>query len=163
MVRHFTSQPLDDDVVERLLAGLTAYPRYYAHMAGINSTGPAPVDLSPPEVADPVEIRRRIHGGEWVVDLRSRTAFARQHLAGTVNVEVGDSFATYLGWTMGWGTPVTLVGDTVDDARSATAARVPFIGIAAESHSRRGDLVKLFEQENAVAIIENINQIESAL
>lgn len=55
------------------------------------------------------------------------------------------------------------VGDTVDDARSASAAGVPFIGIAAASHSRRNDLVKLFEQEKAIAIIENINEIESAL
>lgn len=85
----------DEDVfVERLLAGLTVYPRYYAHMAAINRAGPAPFDLSPPEPVDPVEIRRRIHAGEWVVDLRSRTGFARGHLAGTVNLEVGDSFAT---------------------------------------------------------------------
>ena len=52
------------------------------------------------------------------------------------------------------------VGDTVDDARSASAAGVPFIGIAAESHSRRGDLVRFFEKEKAIAIIENINEIE---
>ncbi len=109
----------EDTFVARLLAGLTAYPRYYAHMAGINRQGPANVDLSPPEMVDPVEIRRRIHRGEWVVDLRSRTAFARGHLAGTLNVEVGDSFATYLGWTMRWGTPVTLVGDTPDDVAEA--------------------------------------------
>jgi len=109
----------EDTFVERLLAGLTAYPRYYAHMAGINREGPAPVDLLAPEVVNPVEIRRRIHGGEWIVDLRSRTAFARGHLAGTVNVEVGDSFATYLGWTMRWGTPVTLVGDTIDEIAEA--------------------------------------------
>jgi HAD superfamily phosphatase len=55
------------------------------------------------------------------------------------------------------------VGDTVDDARSASAAGVPFIGIAAAAHSRHGDLINLFEQEKAVAIIENINEIESAL
>jgi HAD superfamily phosphatase len=61
------------------------------------------------------------------------------------------------------GRKLIYVGDTVDDARSASAAGVPFIGIAAESHSRRGDLVKLFEQEKAVAIIENINDIEGAL
>ncbi len=61
------------------------------------------------------------------------------------------------------GRKLIYVGDTVDDARSASAAGVPFIGIAAESHSRRGDLVRLFEQENAIAIIENINEIESAL
>jgi HAD superfamily phosphatase len=55
------------------------------------------------------------------------------------------------------------VGDTVDDARSASAAKVPFIGIIARGHSRRDDLIRLFEQERAVAILENINEIEGAL
>lgn len=105
--------------VEQLLAGLTAYPRYYAHMAPLNRKGPAPIDLSPPAPVDPVELRRRIHAGEWVVDLRDRKAFAHSHLDGTVNVEIGDSFVTYLGWTIRWGTPVTLVGDTVDEVAEA--------------------------------------------
>ncbi len=109
----------EDTFVEKLLSGLTAYPRYYAHMAPINKAGPTDVDLSPPEPVDPVEVRRRIHAGEWVVDLRSRTAFARGHLAGTVNLEVGDSFATYLGWVLRWGTPVTLVGDTAKQVAEA--------------------------------------------
>lgn len=109
----------EDTFVERLLGGLTAYPRYYAQMAPINRQGPAPVDLSPSEPIDPAEIRRRIHAGEWVVDLRSRTAFARGHLAGTINLEVGTSFATYLGWTLKWGTPVTLVGDTAAEVAEA--------------------------------------------
>ncbi len=61
------------------------------------------------------------------------------------------------------GRKLIYVGDTVDDARSASAAGVPFIGIAAESHSRRAELVKLFEQEKAIAIIENINEIEGSL
>ena len=55
------------------------------------------------------------------------------------------------------------VGDTVDDAKSATAAGVPFIGIAAANHSRRADLIRLFEQERAIAILENINEIEPVL
>lgn len=131
----------EDSFVESLLAGLTAYPRYYAHMAGINGEGPAPVDLSLPEVVDPVEIRRRIHAGEWVVDLRSRTAFARGHLAGTVNVEVGDSFATYLGWTMRWGTPVTLVGDTADEVAEAQRQMVR-IGIDRPAGRAHGGLAK---------------------
>lgn len=105
--------------VDQLLAGLTAHPRYYAHMAPRNRRGPAPVDLSPPEPVDPVELRRRIHAGEWVVDLRERKAFAQSHLAGTINVEIGDSFITYLGWTIRWGTAVTLVGDTADEVAEA--------------------------------------------
>ena len=105
--------------VEHLLSGLTAYPRYYAYMADINRGGPPPIDLDPPTRLDSTEVRRRIHDGEWVVDLRSRSAFARSHVAGTINVEVGGHFSTYLGWTIPWGTPVTLVGDTADEVAEA--------------------------------------------
>jgi HAD superfamily phosphatase len=55
------------------------------------------------------------------------------------------------------------VGDTVDDARSARPARVPFIGNAARNHTRRDEILRLFQQEQAVAVLENINEIESAL
>ena len=131
----------EETFVERLLAGLTAYPRYYAHMAGINRRGPEPVDLTPPELVDPIEIQRRIHAGEWVVDLRSRTTFARGHLVGTVNVEVGDSFATYLGWTMQWGTPVTLVGETAAEVAEAQRQMVR-IGIDRPAGSADGGIEK---------------------
>lgn len=59
------------------------------------------------------------------------------------------------------GSTIWYVGDTVDDARSATAARVPFIGIVAPSHLRRAEIIRLFERENTVAILENVNQIET--
>jgi len=61
------------------------------------------------------------------------------------------------------GSKLLYVGDTVDDARSARAANVPFIGIAARTHSRRADLMRLFEQEQAIAILENVNEIEAVL
>lgn len=61
------------------------------------------------------------------------------------------------------GRKLIYVGDTVDDARSAHTAEIPFVGIAAHFHSRRADLIRLFEQERAIAIIENINEIEAVL
>ncbi len=105
--------------VDELLAGLGAYPAYYAHMAPRNSTGPGPIDLSPPAPADPAELRRRIDAGEWVVDLRERTAFAAGHVAGTVNLGLDGSFVTYLGWLLPWDTPVTLLGESADDVAEA--------------------------------------------
>jgi hydroxyacylglutathione hydrolase len=108
-----------DEFVAKLLGGLDAYPRYYAHMAPRNKVGPGPIDLSAATDADPTELARRIHAGEWVVDLRSRTAYAADHVTGTVNVEVGNSFITYLAWIVPWGTPVTLVGDTQDEVAEA--------------------------------------------
>lgn len=111
----------EETYVENLLAGLTAYPGYYAHMGVINTTGPAPVDLSTPAAVDPEELRRRIDAGEWVVDLRSRTAFAAGHLAGTLGFELSNSFVTYLGWLYQWGAPLTLIGD--DEHQIANARR----------------------------------------
>lgn len=108
-----------DSYVEELLAGLDAHPAYYAHMAPANSTGPARPDLSPPAEADPAELRRRIAAQEWVVDLRSRTAFAAGHVAGTVNFGLDGPFVTYLGWLIPQGTSVTLVGETAEDVAQA--------------------------------------------
>ena len=105
--------------VEDLLAGLDAYPAYYAHMGAANSAGPGEPDLSFPTEADPAELRRRIEAGEWVVDLRNRTAFAAGHVGGTVNFGLDGQFVTYLAWLMPWGTPVTLLGDTAEDVAEA--------------------------------------------
>jgi HAD superfamily phosphatase len=52
------------------------------------------------------------------------------------------------------------VGDTIDDARSARDARVPFIGIAAPSNPLYLDLVFLFQAEGAFAIIDDINYLD---
>lgn len=100
------------EYVELLLAGLDAYPAYYVHMSPANMAGPLAPDLQPPRRADPAELRRRIAAGEWVVDLRSRTAFATGHLRGALNFEGGNGMATYLGWLIPWGTPLTLIADT---------------------------------------------------
>jgi len=105
--------------VDELLAGLGPYPAYYAHMAPANAAGPSAPDLSPPAKADAVELRRRIEAGEWVVDLRTRTAFAAGHARGTLNFGLDGGFVTYLGWLIPWGTPVTLLGENADDVAEA--------------------------------------------
>ncbi|MFD7012622.1 rhodanese-like domain-containing protein [Rhodococcus jostii] len=105
--------------VDELIAGLSEYPAYYAHMGVINIHGPAPVDLSLPTPVDPDELRRRIEDGEWVVDLRKRTAFAAGHLGGTLGFELSDSFVTYLGWLYQWGAPLTLIGENEDQVADA--------------------------------------------
>jgi glyoxylase-like metal-dependent hydrolase (beta-lactamase superfamily II)/rhodanese-related sulfurtransferase len=106
--------------VAELLAGLDAYPAYYAHMGPANLDAPSHApDLSPPATADPGELRRRIEAGEWVVDLRTRTAFAAGHVAGTLNFGLDGQFATYLGWVIPWGTPLTLLGETAEQVAEA--------------------------------------------
>ncbi len=59
--------------------------------------------------------------------------------------------------------PLLYVGDTVDDARASRAAAVPFVGVAADTHGHRAELIRLFQQENAAHIIENINELEGVV
>ena len=109
----------EETYVRELLDGLGAYPAYYAQMGRRNAEGPDAPDLSTPERADAAELRRRIEAGEWVVDLRNRTAFAAGHAPGTVNFGLDGGFATYLGWLIEWGTPVTLLGESAEDVAEA--------------------------------------------
>ncbi|MFP8902884.1 MULTISPECIES: MBL fold metallo-hydrolase [Streptomyces] len=101
-----------DEFVADLLAGLDDIPAYYAHMGPVNSAGPRPVDLTPPRRADAEEIAARLAAGEWVVDLRSRVAFAEGHVAGAFNFEADGKLATYLAWLIPWGKPVTLLAES---------------------------------------------------
>jgi HAD superfamily phosphatase len=44
------------------------------------------------------------------------------------------------------GRKLIYIGDTVDDARCARAAGVPYIGIAAQKHIRRDEVITLFQK-----------------
>ena len=111
---------LDEDrYVTELLAGLDAFPAYYAHMGPANAAGPSGPDLTTPHRADAAELKRRTEAGEWVVDLRARRAFAAGHVAGTLSFDLDGSFATYLGWLIPWGTPLTLLGSTPEQVAEA--------------------------------------------
>lgn len=109
----------EDDFVAKLVAGLTAYPSYYGHMGPRNQDGAGPIDLSPPTPTDAVELAQRIAEGEWVVDLRSKTAYAAEHLAGTIGIGLGQHFSTYLGWLIPWGSPLTLIAEGSEEIADA--------------------------------------------
>lgn len=110
----------EDEWVEEILAGLSEWPAYYAHMGPANADAPqdAP-DLTLPATVDKDEIRASLEAGEWVVDLRNREAYAKGHVGRTVNFGVDGQFATYLGWIMPWGASLTLLGDSPEQVAEA--------------------------------------------
>ncbi|MGC9439971.1 MBL fold metallo-hydrolase [Streptomyces sp. WG5] len=127
-----------DTFVAQMLAGLEDVPAYYAHMGPANAAGPAPVDLTPPGRADAEEIASRLAAGEWVVDLRSRTAFAEGHVAGAFNFEGEGNLATYLAWLIPWGKPVTLLADTPEQITDAQR-ELARVGIDRPAAAATGD------------------------
>jgi hydroxyacylglutathione hydrolase len=156
-------EPDEDAFVQRLVAGLTAYPAYYAHMGVRNRQGPGPVDLSVPEPVQADELHRRIAAGEWVVDLRDRTAYAAGHLAGTVSIDLSGSFTTYLGWLMPWGAPLTLIGESQEQIALAQRQLVR-IGIerpdataiapTGEARYRKADFTDLAKVQGQVVVLD---------
>jgi hydroxyacylglutathione hydrolase len=112
----------EDAFVEGLVRGFGAYPRYYARMAPINRRGPDPIDLRRAAEVEVGDLSDRIAAGDWVVDLRARDRFAAAHITGSINVEAGDSFATYLGWILPAGTPLALVGESPKEVAAAQRA-----------------------------------------
>jgi glyoxylase-like metal-dependent hydrolase (beta-lactamase superfamily II)/rhodanese-related sulfurtransferase len=105
--------------VAQTLAALDAYPAYYARMTPVNSAGPGAPDLTPPEAADKLTIAARIDAGEWILDLRTRSAFAAGHVDGTLNFGLDGQFATYVGWIIPWDAPITVLGESPQQVAEA--------------------------------------------
>jgi len=100
-----------DTFVSDLLAGLGPVPSYYQHMAGLNRAGAGD---SPGRPAVPVtveDVTDAVLAGQWVIDVRGRPQFAEGHVAGSLNVEHGDQFATYVGWLVPWQDDIVLLAD----------------------------------------------------
>ncbi|MFF8898245.1 rhodanese-like domain-containing protein [Streptomyces lydicus] len=127
-----------DTFVAEMLASLDDVPAYYAHMGPANAAGPAPVDLTPPAPADAEQLAARLAAGEWVVDLRSRVAFAQGHVAGSFNFEGEGKLATYLAWLIPWGKPVTLLAETPEQVAAAQRELVR-VGIDRPAAAATGD------------------------
>jgi hydroxyacylglutathione hydrolase len=133
-----------DSYVAGMLAGLDDYPAYYAQMGPANAAGPTASDLVPPALSGVAQIRRRIAEGEWVVDLRSRRAFAAGHLPGSLSFEYGDNLVANLGWLLPPGTPLTLIGESpgqvTDAQRDLTRIGIDRIaGMAGPPHEWRDE------------------------
>ena len=109
----------EHEFTQLLLADLIDYPSYYRHMADRNLAGASAPDLSPPTAYDGPALRTAIEDGAWALDLRSRVEHAAGHPAGSIGVEYGPSFASYLGWVIPWHTPVILLSDQEDRAARA--------------------------------------------
>jgi hydroxyacylglutathione hydrolase len=115
---HNPLMAIDDEDTCRtaLLDGLGPYPTYYAEMAPINRAGPVVVGHLPEATRiGPDAFRAAVAGGARIVDGRSRTDFAAGHIPGSLSIELTESFASYVGWFVPFGSPIVLIlPDPVD-------------------------------------------------
>ena len=118
-----------DTFIDTIISGLGAYPTYYAHMGPMNRQGPGPVkalhihSYSSDAMAEHLKKR-----DSWVIDTRNRKAFAASHPEGAMGIEMGNSFATYVGWVIPWDNELVLVGES-EEAIVAAHTELSRIGM----------------------------------
>ena len=123
--------PMDSDSFRMtVLAGFGPYPTYYREMAPLNRAGPALLGSAPvPPMLDPAGVRQAVAAGAVIVDARSREAFAAGHIDGSLGIELGDSFASYVGWLVPFGAPLVLIlPEPVAEARADAVAGLLRVG-----------------------------------
>jgi glyoxylase-like metal-dependent hydrolase (beta-lactamase superfamily II)/rhodanese-related sulfurtransferase len=95
---------------DALLGGLGRYPAYYARIAPLNRIGPAVLGALPMTRAlDTEGLERAAAAGAWIVDARAPADFAVAHLPGSLNIELDDTFAAYVGWLLPFDAQIALV------------------------------------------------------
>ncbi|MBO0794313.1 MAG: MBL fold metallo-hydrolase, partial [Ktedonobacteraceae bacterium] len=109
------------EFVEHQVSGYGPYPAYYNHIGPINKHGPRVLGSipSPPALAPQTVWRRLNDDGVPLIDGRPSDAFAGAHIPGSLNIELGDSFATYAGWLLPFNIPLMLLIEDEEGRREA--------------------------------------------
>jgi glyoxylase-like metal-dependent hydrolase (beta-lactamase superfamily II)/rhodanese-related sulfurtransferase len=115
---------------DQLVAGFMPYPAYYREMAAMNRARPAVLGERPLLAhLDDRAVAEAMAAGARVVDGRRRRDIAEGHIPGSLTVELGDTFASYVGWILPVGTPLVLVLPDADpDAADEAVDQLVRIG-----------------------------------
>ncbi|MCB0193715.1 MAG: MBL fold metallo-hydrolase [Anaerolineae bacterium] len=103
----------EDEFVKALLAGQPEAPKYFAMMKKLNKEGPAVLNgLPQPEQLDAKQLKSVLAEGLKVIDTRSQELFAAQHIPGTLNIPLDQSFTNWVGWLLDYEQPFYLIIDS---------------------------------------------------
>ncbi|MDP2728246.1 MAG: rhodanese-like domain-containing protein, partial [Dehalococcoidia bacterium] len=120
----------EETFLKRHRAGFLAYPSYYRHIGPINLSGPRVMGRLPmPKALAGNKVDQLVRSGVLVIDGRDGQSFAQSHLPGSINIELGTSFATYVGWVTPFNSRLVLVLPTpVDESAREAATQLFRIG-----------------------------------
>ncbi len=98
------------EFVRQQLASYGVYPAYYRYMGEINLAGPRVLGGLPGLPAlTAAQVCDNLEHGLPLIDGRRRRAFAREHVPGALNIELDESFGTYVGWLLPFDKPLMLL------------------------------------------------------
>jgi hydroxyacylglutathione hydrolase len=106
-----------EEFVRVLLRDQPTFPPYFARMRPTNKAGPRLLGarMPDPRPMSVSEVRAALARDALVVDARPPVAHAASHIAGSISIPSGSSFATWLGWVVEPDRPLILVLDDPAD------------------------------------------------
>ena len=120
---NYALQPMSKEAFIALVtADQPEAPAYFAYDAMLNHRERPTLSQTLQRGLRPLgldEVVRRLNAGMQVLDVRQPADFARQHLAGSVNISLGGAYATWAGTVLDQQQPIVLVAEPGQEAEAA--------------------------------------------
>lgn len=118
---NYALKPMDRaNFIELLTSDLPEVPAYFPHDVEMNSLGPVALDqLTEVKTLTPSQVKKAMMAGVTLIDVRSNTAFAAGHIAGSLNIGLSGQFASWAGTLIDIGYPIVLVANDMKEIDEA--------------------------------------------
>jgi hydroxyacylglutathione hydrolase len=164
---NYALQPMSrDEFVRIVTAELPETPAYFSYDAVLNTKERQTLEQALEQGLRPLalgEALALVGGGADVLDSRDPADFAGAHLAGSVNVGLGGSYATWAGTVLDRERPLVIVADPGREGEAAMRlGRIGFDNLAGfldggmQAVDERPDLLARIERITAVTLAEQL-------
>src|SRR5436305_4315762 len=161
---NYALQPMSrEEFVRIVTAEQPEPPTYFSYDAVLNTKERPTLEQALEQELRPLRIREvlaLVEQGAEVLDSRDPADFAGAHLAGSVNVGLGGSYATWAGTVLDRARPLVIVADPGREGEAAM--RIGRIGIDNVAGFLDGGMQALEKRPDLVARIERITAVTLA-
>lgn len=112
---NYALQPMTKDEFIRLVtADQPDAPPYFSYDAVLNTREHSSLDQNLERVLHPIELDEVLRLGDaaaQILDVRDSSEYAKQHLAGSINIGLGGQYATWAGTVLDRTNPIVIVAE----------------------------------------------------
>ncbi|MGD0498771.1 MAG: MBL fold metallo-hydrolase [Bryobacteraceae bacterium] len=171
---NYALQPMTKEEFVRLVtADQPDAPPYFTYDAILNTRERASLDKNLEQVLQPIdldEVLRMGEAGVQILDVRDAAEYAKDHLAGSLNIGLGGQYATWAGTILDRDKPIVIVAEPGREEEAALRlGRIGFDSVKGylkggmEALAGRTDLVRPTERVSAPMVAEELAGAEPPL
>ncbi len=152
--QNWSMQPMsEDEFVKALTEDQPFVPKYFTYDVSVNRTGAKPLEASLKEI----EITHDLSGTEntLIVDTRTESEYQAGHLPGSIHIQDGGKFETWLGSVIAPNEPFILVAA---DEQSLVSALRKAAKIGYEAFLKKGLILSTAQEKKSLMPLEEFKR-----